>query len=120
MDNNSLFKKLWSKERRVQEQAGSFIPWQISYRDDSSARKSEIMNNLDSYYKTKSFIPEQISYRDDSSARKVEILNNLWEYYKNNPELFADEKTFKDAFEYWKRSQQQKALLDAFFNKIAK
>ncbi len=53
-------------------------------------------------------------YQDDSDARMNEITNNLNAYWNTNREYFSDRQTFNRNFQYEKRNESQKALLDSF------
>lgn len=53
-------------------------------------------------------------YQDDSDARMNEITNNLNSYWNTNREYFSDRQTFNRNFQYEKRNESQKALLDSF------
>ena len=54
-------------------------------------------------------------YLDDSDARQQEIINNLNAYWNTNKSIFSNRETFNKNFEYDKRSDRQKALLDSFW-----
>lgn len=53
-------------------------------------------------------------YQDDSDARMNEITNNLNAYWNTNREYFSDRQTFNRNFQYEKRNESQRALLDSF------
>ena len=55
-------------------------------------------------------------FQDNSDKRLKEIQMNLDKAAKSNPEMFASRDTFNQSFSYNDRSQQQKAVLDSYFN----
>lgn len=54
-------------------------------------------------------------YEANSEARDNEIVNNLNAYWNTNKSFFTDRETFNKNFEYDKRNDRQKALLDSFW-----
>lgn len=56
-------------------------------------------------------------YQDNSEARQKEIVNNLNAYWQDNPEFFRERSIFNQSFNYTKRNDSQKALLDSFWKK---
>ena len=65
--------------------------------------------------------PKELSeYQDDSTARQNEVVSNLNAYRQTNPEYMTDIDTFKKTFSYGLRSDQQKGLLDNWYNGYTK
>lgn len=58
----------------------------------------------------------QPDFQDNSDKRLKEIQMNLDKAAKSNPEMFSSRDTFNQSFSYNDRSQQQKAVLDSYFN----
>lgn len=58
----------------------------------------------------------QPDFQDNSDKRLKEIQMNLDKAAKSNPDMFANRATFNQSFSYNDRSQQQKAVLDSYFN----
>lgn len=52
---------------------------------------------------------------NSSQGREAEITQHLNEGYTNNPALFQDYNTFKQAYNYDTADQGKKAILDSFF-----
>lgn len=89
---------------------------QTSY-DPNEQFDSSVFNNPNAQVQVQAGNAKQTwmpDYQDDSDARMNEITNNLNAYWNTNREYFSDRQTFNRNFQYEKRNESQKALLDSF------
>lgn len=92
---------------------------QTSY-DPNEQFDSSVFNNPNAQVQVQAGNAKQTwmpDYQDDSDARMNEITNNLNAYWNTNREYFSDRQTFNRNFQYEKRNESQKALLDSFRKK---